>query len=150
MASSKQLLLKASCIFSVNASKFVRVDWPLTKPCCCTVICVGYVQKVLKPFFEKIEIIANSETLWAKVLEKFGRHFHTRQMVSQFEYHSNLWSLIEQTGSRNKKIRNNQQKFRRLPGSFQKICSANWFYRELHKNLCYWKKRRTRIFLDLK
>jgi hypothetical protein len=28
------------------------------------------VQKVLKPFFEKIEIIANSETLWTKVLEK--------------------------------------------------------------------------------
>jgi hypothetical protein len=25
---------------------------------------------VLKPFFEKIEIIANSETLWTKVLEK--------------------------------------------------------------------------------
>ncbi len=28
------------------------------------------MQKVLKPFFEKIEIIANSETLWTKVLEK--------------------------------------------------------------------------------
>jgi hypothetical protein len=32
--------------------------------------CVGYVQKVLKPFFEKIEMIANSETLRIKVLEK--------------------------------------------------------------------------------
>jgi hypothetical protein len=28
------------------------------------------VQKVLKPFFEKIEMIANSETLRIKVLEK--------------------------------------------------------------------------------
>ncbi len=32
--------------------------------------CVGYVQKVLKPFFEKFEISANFETLWTKVLEK--------------------------------------------------------------------------------
>jgi hypothetical protein len=33
-------------------------------------ICVGYVQKVLKPFFENFEISANSETLWTTVLEK--------------------------------------------------------------------------------
>jgi hypothetical protein len=32
--------------------------------------CVGYVQKVLKPFFKKIEICVNSETLWTTVLEK--------------------------------------------------------------------------------
>jgi hypothetical protein len=32
--------------------------------------CVGYVQKVLKPFFEKFEISANFETLWSTVLEK--------------------------------------------------------------------------------
>jgi hypothetical protein len=32
--------------------------------------CVGYVQKVLKPFFKKNEICVNSETLWTTVLEK--------------------------------------------------------------------------------
>jgi hypothetical protein len=32
--------------------------------------CVGYVQKVLKPFFKKFEICVNSETLWTTVLEK--------------------------------------------------------------------------------
>ncbi len=44
-----------------------RLPWLISEH---SVIWVGYLQKGLKPFFEKIEIIGNSEALLTKVYEK--------------------------------------------------------------------------------